>query len=167
MSITPDESAREVMEVVPLIMRAIRAQMRNCRVPGLSVPQFRALTFLRRRQGASLSDVAEHVGLTLPSMSKMIDGLVARRLVSRQTHPEDRRRVTLTLTARGQTVLQVAYEATRTCLAERLAALSASERATVARAMGSLRPIFTTGREANIETSSQIHANPRSTSAAA
>ncbi len=167
MSITPDESAREVLEVVPLIMRTIRAQMRNCRVPDLSVPQFRALTFLHGRQGASLSDVAEHVGLSLPSMSKMIDGLVARRLVSRQTHPEDRRRVTLTLTAHGQTVLQVAYEATRACLAERLAALSASERTTVARAMGSLRLVFTTSREANVETSRRIHVELRDTSAAA
>lgn len=166
MSITPDECACEVLEVVPLIMRAIRAQMRSCRTPDLSVPQFRALTFLHGRKGASLSDVAEHVGLTLPSMSKMIDGLVARRLVKRQAHPQDRRRVKLALTARGQTALEVAYGATRARLAERLAALPASQRITVARAMGILRPAFTTGREADVETLRRILADPRNTSAA-
>ena len=49
----------------------------------LSVPQFRTLLFLRRHPGASLSEVAEHIGLTLPSISKMIDRLEARDLLAR------------------------------------------------------------------------------------
>ena len=41
MRISPDDCAREVLEVVPLIMRAIRTDMRSHRTPDLSVPQFR------------------------------------------------------------------------------------------------------------------------------
>ena len=151
MNVSPDECARQVMEVAPLVMRAIRAEMRSHRTPDLSVPQFRALAFLSRHEGASLSAVAEHIGLTLPSMSKMIDGLVARSLVKRETHPDDRRRVTLALTARGRSLFQSAHAATQACLAGQLETLSASDRAIVERAMRILRPLLASRREAESE----------------
>src|SRR5512136_2172583 len=106
MTASPDACAQEILEVVPAVMRAIRAEMRRHRMADLSVPQFRTLAFVDRNVDASLSDVAEHIGLTLPSMSKIVDGLVSRKLVTRQTHPTDRRRMTLTLTTRGQTALE-------------------------------------------------------------
>jgi hypothetical protein len=61
--------------------------------------------------------------------------------------------VTLALTARGQTMLQAAHAATRTCLAGRLVTLSASDRAAVTQAMQVLHPLFVTDREIEIETS--------------
>ncbi len=115
--------AQDVLEVVPQVMRAIRTELRRHRAADLSVPQFRTLAFIDRQADASLSDVAEHIGLTLPSMSKIVDGLVTRKLVTRQTHPTDRRRMTLALTARGQTALESSRAATRACLAEDLVAL--------------------------------------------
>jgi DNA-binding MarR family transcriptional regulator len=143
MQVSADECAREVLEVVPLVMRAIRAEMRSQRTPDLSVPQFRTLAFLSRHEGASLSDVAEHVGLTLPSMSKMIDGLVARNLVVRRISSVDRRCVTLALTGQGKSVLESARRGTEAHLTERVTALSAAERATVVQAMQALRRVFT------------------------
>jgi MarR family transcriptional regulator for hemolysin len=152
MSASPDACARQALDVVPLVMRAIRAEMRRHRMPGISVPQFRALAFLNRQPGASLSDVAEHIGLALPSMSKMVDGLVGRHLVRREVHPDDRRRVTLSLTRQGRAVQEAARAATQSSLAQRLAALSASERARVVEVMELLRPLFASGREAEVET---------------
>ncbi len=143
MTTSPDVCAQEILEVVPLVMRAIRAELRRHRVADLSVPQFRTLAFIDQQVDASLSDVAEHIGLTLPSMSKIIDGLVTRKLVTRQTHPTDRRRMTLALTARGQTALESSRAATRACLAEDLAALSDRQRETIVQALNSLRPVFT------------------------
>ena len=145
---SPDACAQEILEVVPIVMRTIRAEMRRHRTADLSVPQFRTLAFIDRNVDASLSDVAEHIGLTLPSMSKIVDGLVTRRLVTRQTHPADRRRMTLALTARGQTAWQSSRAATRACLAEDLAALSGRQRETIAQAMEILRPVFTPQGEA-------------------
>src|SRR5512143_1921672 len=143
MTSSPDVCAQEILEVVPIVMRTIRAELRRHRTADLSVPQFRTLAFIDRNVDASLSDVTEHIGLTLPSMSKIVDGLVARKLVTRQTHPTDRRRMTLTLTARGQTALQTSREATRACLAEDLAAVTDRERETIRQAMCVLRPVFT------------------------
>ena len=142
MSISPDECAREVLEVVPLVMRTIRTEMRRHRAPELTVPQYRTLAFVNRNEGTSLSGAAEHIGLTLPSMSKLMDGLVTRGLVTRETHAGDRRRITLALTPHGRTMLQSAHQAAQNCLARRLAELSVAERAMVTQAMLALRPIF-------------------------
>src|SRR5690242_15369395 len=85
-----------LMEVVPQVMRAMRSEVRRHR-EDLSMPQFRALWFLSRRDGSSLSDVAERVGMPLPTMSKLVDVLVDRRLVTRDASAVDRRRVVLAL----------------------------------------------------------------------
>jgi len=150
-SISLDECAREVLETVPLVMRTVRAEMRHHRAADLSVPQFRTLNFLHHQAGASLSQVAEHIGLTLPSVSLLVDGLVERKLILRNTSAADRRRVTLTLTARGQSVLDAAHGATQAALAEKLAALSAQDRGIVVQAMQALHPLFEPDRHSEID----------------
>ncbi len=142
MSISPTGTAHEVLEVVPLVMRTVRTQMRSSRSFNLSVPQFRTLGFVNRHPGTSLSDVAEHVGLTLPSMCKLIDGLVKRKLIARRSHPSDRRRITLDLSSKGGALLQSARESTQESLAERLSALHEDDRVTIVHAMQILHRLF-------------------------
>jgi len=139
---TLDECAREVLDVVPLAMRVIRKQLREHGTQFLSVPQFRTLRFISRNKGASLSEVADHIGLTLPSMSTLVDGLVTRNFVIRRTHQDDRRRMDLMLTERGETTLQSSWKATQEYLKERLSRLSDAERATVVRGMRITRQVF-------------------------
>jgi DNA-binding MarR family transcriptional regulator len=110
------------------------------------VPQFRSLLFLSRHENASLSEVAEHIGLTLPSMSRIVDILVDRGLTTRETHHGDRRRVTLALTARGRATLRSALKAAEAYLRELFRILPSTERATVVQAMRVLRPLFTQTR---------------------
>lgn len=148
MPVTPDEAACQLLEVVPGIMRIIRAEMRAHRAADLSVPQFRALAYLKTNPGTSLSSLADHIGLTLPSMSKLVDGLVGRKLVTRETPEGDRRRITLTLTARGRATLQSAYSSAQAHLAKRLAALPEHDRATVVEVFQALRPLFEQDRTA-------------------
>jgi DNA-binding MarR family transcriptional regulator len=126
-AITPDVCAREVMETVPLVMRFIRTEMRSRRAPSLSVPQFRVLTFLSHRPGAPLSSVAEHLGVARSTASATVDRLVRRKLVSRTTHPEERRSVVLTLTLTGAEHLQRAREEASTRMAKVLAGLPAAD----------------------------------------
>jgi MarR family transcriptional regulator for hemolysin len=138
-----EQCAREVLDVIPLVMRVIRGQFRKHGTLELSVPQFRALHFLSQHRGASLSEVAEYIGLMLPSMSTLVDGLVTRNFAVRRTSPNDRRRMTLTLTERGQATLRSARGATQTYLAEQLNHLAQADRVTIIKAMQALRPIFT------------------------
>jgi DNA-binding MarR family transcriptional regulator len=139
---SPDDCARELLEVVPPVMRVIRAEMRSQTAPELSVPQFRVLSYLNRNAGGSLSEVADHIGLTRPAMSVLVDGLVNRRLVTRETDPGDRRRLTLTLTRAGQSLYSAARQHTQARLAARLQTLSPDERAALVASLEQLRGLF-------------------------
>jgi DNA-binding MarR family transcriptional regulator len=140
-----EECARQLLETTPQIMRSIRAEMRNHRGHDLSVPQFRTLTFINRNPEVSLSHLAAHLGLTLPSTSKLVDGLVNHKIVTRRESREDRRRLTLALTKNGADILRVARAATQNHLKDVLHELSADELSTIHRAMDLLHPLFTKG----------------------
>ena len=136
------DCAAQILELIPAIMRVVRAQMRSRRSVELSVVQFRTLAFLDRRRGASLSDLADHIGLTLPTVSKLVQGLVERRFLRRQTDATDRRRSALAATPKGQRILIAARTATRQHLVLQLQKLSSKDCDAVINAMQILRPVF-------------------------
>ena len=139
-----DECAHEIIDVVPLVMRVIRSKLREHGAVEMSVPHFRTLLFVYNNNGASLSDVAEHIGLSLPAMSTLADGLVSHGLMVRQENQDDRRRMTLSLTNLGRTKLDSAYKATRVHLAKRLRRLPSSDRTTIITALRLLRSTLST-----------------------
>src|SRR4030095_202159 len=75
---TADRCARDVMEIVPVVMRVIRAEMRLRGGRCASVPQLRALGLVHRHPGASLTEVAVHLGVTPATASVLVDRLVRR-----------------------------------------------------------------------------------------
>lgn len=152
-----DECAHIVFEVVPQVMQHLRAETRRQRGPDLSVLQLRALAYLRRNPGATLSVLAEHVGLTLPSMSSQVSGLVARNLIDRSISPEDRRFVTLRLTEQGSLVLESARQGAQESLAKTLSVLTPHDRSVVVNAMLLLERVFnpTSTETPPVEASSQ------------
>jgi DNA-binding MarR family transcriptional regulator len=138
----PEQCSQEVLDTIPLVMRTIREEMRRQHQPDLSVPQFRTLAVLSQCLGASLSQAAAHVGLTLSAMSRTIEGLVERGLVTRDACPDDRRRVGLALTTEGASILEAARKATQARLAELLGQLSDGERTVIVEAMRALQGAF-------------------------
>ena len=142
MGASTDIVARELLDVVPVIMRTIRSEMRSHHSNELTVPLFRTLLFLERHPGVSLLDLAGHLGLTSPSVCKIVDGLVSHSLVKRQHSKTDRRKITLALTHGGQKVLDESRTSTQARLADLLAPLSAEQCATVFQALQILQPHF-------------------------
>ncbi len=71
----------------------------------LTPPQFRILYFLLSAPGASLSDVAAHLGVRLPTASVMLMKLEADGYVDRRRDPNSRRRMQLSLSDHGQRVM--------------------------------------------------------------
>ncbi|UJX40229.1 MarR family transcriptional regulator [Desulfovibrio sp. JY] len=134
--------ARELLEVMPLVMQELRQTMRSHSAPDLRVPELRSLAFLRHSPGANLTDLAEYIGVSLPSMSKLVDALAYRGFVERKPDPSDRRRVRLSLTEEGTTVLSKAREAVKAKFVTRLARLNAEDLALVTTGMGLLRELF-------------------------
>jgi DNA-binding MarR family transcriptional regulator len=122
-------------------MQVIRGHMRRHR-SGLTVPQFRTLYFISVTEGGSLSDVADFIGLSLPAMSRMVDGLVDKRLVLRRTCDSDRRHVRLALTKAGAAALNEARDMAQEQIAASLGKLTPDERAAVSHAMQTLQRLF-------------------------
>ncbi len=139
---TVQACAEEVLAVVPSIMSTFRTEMRAHRPTELSLPQFRVLIFLNRHVGASVSAVAEHVGLALSSTSQLLDGLMKRGYVTRDTAAADRRRATLSLTTLGQATLESARVHARARVEEHLSLLSEDERRAVTASMLALARAF-------------------------
>ena len=71
---------------------------------GLTFTQMKILMTLAgaRDEAPSLKPVAEGLGLSLPSASRAVEGLVKRALVARTEDPSDRRQRLLSLTEDGQ-----------------------------------------------------------------
>jgi DNA-binding MarR family transcriptional regulator len=69
----------------------------------LTMPQFRLLLVLALRRGAAGHDLAESMGVSLATITGIVDRLAAQGLVTRREDPRDRRvrRVELTTAGRG------------------------------------------------------------------
>src|ERR1700690_1311581 len=130
------------MDTTPKIMQSIRTEMRRGHGSDLSIPQFRTLRFIQRNPDSSLSELADHLGLTLPSVSKLVDGLVKKELISRMESTMDRRQLNLVLTRNGESIINSARAGAKTNLANILSCLSNEELQTIHQAMELLYPLF-------------------------
>jgi len=137
-----DLCARELMETVPQIVQAIRVEMRLGHGANISIPQFRTLRFIQRNPKSSLSSLAGYLGLTPPSVSKLVEGLVKQKLINRQESGTDRRRLTLELTQAGDSIVNLARANAQANLAQTLSCLSDNELETIEHAMELLQPLF-------------------------
>jgi DNA-binding MarR family transcriptional regulator len=93
----------------------------------LSFTQIKALCALETDEGRSVKGLAETLGVSLPAMSRAVDGLFERGLVGRQEDAEDRRMKRVRLTAHGREVPRALNEARLSALAELMGSLGDEE----------------------------------------
>jgi DNA-binding MarR family transcriptional regulator len=75
------ETAREILHVMPLVMRTVVAGLRSA--GELPAPAHFPLLVILKEQSRTLSELAELRGVSLPTMSNSISALVQRGLVRR------------------------------------------------------------------------------------
>jgi DNA-binding MarR family transcriptional regulator len=119
-----EQCAQAVMETLPQVVRAIRGEMRRQGAPFLSLPQLRTLAYLHRNPGSCLLHLANHLGVTRPTASTIVERLVRRGMVTRTDNPQERRRVALTLTPVGASHFRRARQSTQAWMATTLSRLS-------------------------------------------
>ena len=90
--------------------------------------QFRALVVLRGAPNSNLAHLADELGVTASSATRMCDRLVERGLVRREAAPESRREIRLSLTAPGRHLVDRATGARRQGLQRVLADMPARDR---------------------------------------
>jgi DNA-binding MarR family transcriptional regulator len=95
---------------------------------GLSFTQMKALFVLSEHENASVGDLAAKLAMSLPAMSRSVEGLVRRGYVERHDCPTDRRSKRLALLPQGREVLTRVTAAREAALVAFAAELTDAER---------------------------------------
>lgn len=97
-------------------------------VPELSTPQFHLLEPLVGAGGPlSVGGLSAAAGVSAPTATRMLDGLFARGLVTREASLADRRSILIGLTDEGRALMTAKYGRMQELQAELFAGLSADE----------------------------------------
>ena len=107
-------------------------------VGGVSPVQLRALTALRQKSEANLAQLAEEIGITVSTASRLVDRLVAADWVHRAPSETNRREISLTLTDTGKRLLRRFDQRRVVLLKECLEHLPDGRREAVVRALAEL-----------------------------
>lgn len=104
----------------------------------LGFTQLAALYVLADGATTTTGELADQIGRSPSATSRLVDGLVRRRLVERREEPEDRRQRTLHLTQRGQALLRLVDRARADQFLTAVRPLPTPERAVVAMGVAAL-----------------------------
>jgi DNA-binding MarR family transcriptional regulator len=114
-------------------IRLLRTLRREDDGSGLSAPRLSALSCIVGEGPVSLADLAHAEQVRPPTMSRIVDALVERGLVSRAADPRDRRSVRIMATDDGMRLLAGGGERRVHALVGRLHKLADSEQRALAR----------------------------------
>lgn len=103
--------SRRVLTGLAKLGIALRSEARSGALSrGMSPTQGEILAFVLRRPGASLSDVAEALAVTRPTVSDAIDTLARKGFIEKRRAERDPRMLFLTLTEAGRTEAELAAQ---------------------------------------------------------
>ncbi len=109
---------------------------------GLSITQSKALLELgglgEATEARQVGDLAEALGVSVPSMSRAVDGLVKKRLATRVEDPDDRRVRRIAIAAKGKKLVDTLVVVRQAGMETFAASLTAAQRRKLDAAVDSL-----------------------------
>ena len=131
------------LESVPPAWRQTRSQIRRIAVVKFQMTEEQFQVLRRIRKGsASVSALAEASQTSRSAVSKAVDALVRRGLVTRSQDPDDRRNVPLALTGEGQRVMDGIFTEAEAWLSASFERLSTEKLEILLQGMEILRKAF-------------------------
>ena len=134
------DTAREILEIIPLVMRTVAAELRAA--GEMPAPAHFGLLSVLSVRPRMLSDLASLQGVSLPTMSNSISAMVERGWVRREAPDGDRRVVMIDVTPMGRAALERVSKAAEAHLADVLAPLDLPARRRLVGGLGVLRKVF-------------------------
>lgn len=134
------ETARELLQIMPLVMRAVAAELRSG--GEMPAPAHFGLLMKLREQPRTLSELATHWGVSLPSTSNSIATLTDRGWVRRSSRADDRRVAIIEITGAGRTVLDRVAKVAESRLADLLDPLDRTSQRRLQSGLAVLRSVF-------------------------
>jgi DNA-binding MarR family transcriptional regulator len=144
MGTVPEErSAREVADEVgrlyPAVYRRFKAPTRGQNGADVTPRMLAVLRHLAASGPLTVGEQADHLGLSKPTVSELVDRLETKGLVSRMRDDRDRRRVFVWLTAAGQALVRAHPQVLGPDDLERaIAAMRSGDRAALVRGLRAL-----------------------------
>lgn len=137
---TKDVVANRILEVIPLVMRSLAAEMRRTGHT-LSPSHFRVLAHLYMER-MSLGELARQICVSPPTISRSITTLQERGWVQRVPSNRDGRVVFAELTPQGRQVLGEMERQSRQWISHYLEGLSTQEQQALLTGIDLLRDVF-------------------------
>lgn len=122
-------------------VRLLRLLRREEEGSGLSAPRLSALSAVVFSGPLSLAELASAEQVRPPTMSRVVEALVARGLVTRAADTADRRAVRIAATDEGRRLLEAGRDRRVRALAARLHSLGHSEQRALARGVELLEQV--------------------------
>ncbi|MEA3309328.1 MAG: MarR family winged helix-turn-helix transcriptional regulator [Chloroflexota bacterium] len=136
------DTAHALIEGVPRMARLMRQDLRKHSDGLFTEPQFRVMALLYRDGPHCFSRLAAHQGVSLPTISKLVQGLEERGLIMRERDSADRRRVLLRLTVTGKVAYETLLRCTESHIVNWISDLSVEECAEVTHAFNLITARF-------------------------
>ncbi len=141
MNATARRNAREILKIIPLVMRTVAAELRAA--GELPAPAHFGLLSMLVEHPRTLTELAVLQGVSLPTMSNSVSAMVQRGWVRRMAAPaRDRRVVVIEVTAAGKAVVERVGRAAEAHLADTLAPLDSASRRKLQSGLAVLRNVF-------------------------
>ena len=132
------ETARDLNSAAIHLLRGMRAADR---ASGLTPARLSALSVLVFGGPSTLGQLARTEDVSGPTMTRIVDGLVALGLATREEHPESARQVLISPTQAGVDLMQAAAGRRVDVIVAALAALPTGDRRAIVAAAPSLREL--------------------------
>ncbi len=119
------ELVDEISNILFLLMPKFKKKLFTSSLPkGILPPShFHVIMYLDRNGSASVSDIADFLGVSRPNMTPIINNLISEGLVERVPDPNDRRIIRIVMTEKAAELLNYQKDKIKAGFAEKISIL--------------------------------------------
>ncbi len=118
----------EIEQIINLMFDAKRLTQFNLGKQEFSPLHMRTLYFIANNSKVVMKDIADLFGITPPSATSLVNGMVKSGLIKRSARETDRRVVQLKITSKGSSLLTTGFAHFKKRIRQALSSLTSQER---------------------------------------
>lgn len=142
------EFADKLSEILPLMLREfLRRQVQEIYKGSITLQQFLVMEFLNHQQESKMCELAAFMGVSMASMTGIVERLVRGVYVERRFEASDRRIIKVALTQKGSVLVKKILHRRRDMIINIFGQLSQVDRHDYLRILTQVKDILTNGKK--------------------
>ena len=141
-----DSVIEDLFSIMPLLARLIQRKLLRTTLSRIdenfSPAHFEITRMLQEAGTQHISEIGDELHIPRPQMTYLIDKLVSLNMVERSEDPSDRRMINISLTDKGQVIMQERIELIRDAFRTTISDLNNEELVELSASLRKLREIF-------------------------